>query len=211
MSTAPDTQPSAGAANSERPLVKVAGLKKYFPIKKGLFSRTVGHVQAVDDVSFHVNKGETLGLVGESGSGKTTVGRCMLRLIEPTAGSVEFDALSADDTELRRIRQSKSKSPLKSPKHLTDCHVSLPAGDYVVAKVSRKPGWKWEMRSPEGTVYRLAQAEERPDFVEALRLLDRTPPQDPAKSPAKAPAGKAPAGKAPGGKAPGGKAKGGGR
>ena len=71
-------------------LLEVAGLTKHFPIRKGLFSRVVGQVRAVDGVSFHVAKGETLGLVGESGCGKTTTGRCILRLIEPTSGSVKF-------------------------------------------------------------------------------------------------------------------------
>jgi oligopeptide transport system ATP-binding protein len=73
------------------PLLEVTGLTKHFPIRKGLFSRVVGQVRAVDGVSFHVRKGETLGLVGESGCGKTTTGRCILRLIEPTSGSVRFE------------------------------------------------------------------------------------------------------------------------
>ena len=72
-------------------LVRVNNLVKYFPVRAGLLQRVVNHVKAVDDVSFFVRKGETLGLVGESGCGKTTVGRTMLRLIEPTAGEVQFE------------------------------------------------------------------------------------------------------------------------
>src|SRR5579872_3684562 len=73
------------------PILEVKNLKKYFPIKKGIFSKVVGNVKAVDDVSFSIMRGETLGLVGESGCGKTTTGRAILRLIEPTAGSVKFE------------------------------------------------------------------------------------------------------------------------
>jgi len=92
-----ETKPAA-----ERPLLRVEGLTKWFPIKRGLLSRTVGHVKAVDGVTFDILTGETLGLVGESGSGKTTVGRCLLRLIEPTEGRVRFDARSLDAAELRQ-------------------------------------------------------------------------------------------------------------
>ncbi|HEX3994930.1 MAG TPA: ATP-binding cassette domain-containing protein, partial [Acetobacteraceae bacterium] len=72
------------------PLLEVRGLRKYFPIAKGFFRRIAGHVRAVDDVSFTVNEGETLGLVGESGCGKTTVSRCILRAIDPTEGQVLY-------------------------------------------------------------------------------------------------------------------------
>ena len=72
------------------PLLDVRGLRKYFPIAKGMLRRVTGHVRAVDDVSFTVQEGETLGLVGESGCGKTTTARCILRAIEPTEGQILF-------------------------------------------------------------------------------------------------------------------------
>jgi peptide/nickel transport system ATP-binding protein/oligopeptide transport system ATP-binding protein len=75
------------------PLVEVRDLVKHFPVRGGILQRTVGWVQAVDGVSFEIRRGETLGLVGESGCGKTTVGRLLLRLIEPTSGSIKFDGV----------------------------------------------------------------------------------------------------------------------
>lgn len=74
-------------------LVEVKGLKKYFPIKKGIISKTVSNVKAVDDVSFTINKGETLGLVGESGCGKTTTGRTIIKLYEPTDGQIIYNGV----------------------------------------------------------------------------------------------------------------------
>ena len=76
---------------SNAPVLEVRDLKKHFPIKKGLLRRTVGHVYAVDGITFTINQGETLGLVGESGCGKTTAGRAVLRLIEPSSGSVKVE------------------------------------------------------------------------------------------------------------------------
>jgi oligopeptide/dipeptide ABC transporter ATP-binding protein len=72
-------------------LLEVTDLKKYFPVRRGFFQRVVGHVKAVDGVSFQIQEGETLGLVGESGCGKTTIGRTLLRLYEPTSGQIVFD------------------------------------------------------------------------------------------------------------------------
>jgi oligopeptide transport system ATP-binding protein len=89
-------------------LLRVKNLKKYFPIRGGLFSREVARVHAVDDVTFDLLKGETLGLVGESGCGKSTTGRCILRLIEPTAGEVWFDdknVTTLDKRSLRHLRR----------------------------------------------------------------------------------------------------------
>ncbi|SFQ46740.1 peptide/nickel transport system ATP-binding protein/oligopeptide transport system ATP-binding protein [Caldicoprobacter faecalis] len=72
-------------------LLEVKSLKKYFPIQKGFWRKKVGEVKAVDDISFYIREGETLGLVGESGSGKTTTGRAILRAIEPTEGEILFN------------------------------------------------------------------------------------------------------------------------
>jgi peptide/nickel transport system ATP-binding protein len=95
-------------------LLKVTDLKKHFPIQQGFFKRTVGHVRAVDGVSFYIKAGETLGLVGESGCGKTTTGRCTLRAIEATSGEILFNdqetgwlnVRELDKEQLRKLRQN---------------------------------------------------------------------------------------------------------
>ncbi len=89
-------------------LLEVKNLRTWFPVRKGLLQRTVGHFKAVDDVSFNIARGETLGLVGESGCGKTTVGRTILRLIQATGGEVRFEGKSvfaAGALELRSLRR----------------------------------------------------------------------------------------------------------
>ncbi|ODG90199.1 MULTISPECIES: dipeptide ABC transporter ATP-binding protein [Bacillaceae] len=89
-------------------LLNVDHLKQYFPIKGGILGRTVNHVKAVDDISFHIYEGETLSIVGESGCGKSTTGRAILRLDEPTSGSIHFkekDLLSLGKKEMRKIRK----------------------------------------------------------------------------------------------------------
>lgn len=90
-------------------LLKVRKLKKYFPVRGGILSKTIGYVQAVDEISFDIKEGETLGLVGESGCGKTTAGRTILRLLEPTAGEVHFegrDVFKLSKEELRKTRRN---------------------------------------------------------------------------------------------------------
>ena len=111
---------TARGGNGTAPLVSVRNLKKEFPIKKGVLSRQVGAVKAVNDVSFHVARGETLGVVGESGCGKTTTGRTILRLLEPTSGEIYFEdrdvrALGTRDLRaLRRDMQIIFQDPVSS-------------------------------------------------------------------------------------------------
>ncbi|MCB9419951.1 MAG: dipeptide ABC transporter ATP-binding protein [Ardenticatenaceae bacterium] len=102
----------AESTNSKPILLEVKNLKKFFPIQKGFFKRVVGQVRAVDDVSFFINEGETLGLVGESGCGKTTTARCILRAVDPSAGEILFlkgsgervDIATLSEEEMRLLR-----------------------------------------------------------------------------------------------------------
>jgi peptide/nickel transport system ATP-binding protein len=94
------------------PLLDVRGLRKYFPIASGLLRRVSGHVRAVDDVSFTVNEGETLGLVGESGCGKTTVSRCILRAIDPTGGQILYRTRKGNVVDLAPM-PARDLAPLR--------------------------------------------------------------------------------------------------
>ncbi len=94
------------------PLLEVRNLRKFFPIRKGFFRKTVGYVRAVDDVSFTINEGETLGLVGESGCGKTTASRCILRAFEPTDGQMLFRTKEGDVVDLAKLNREQLR-PLR--------------------------------------------------------------------------------------------------
>jgi len=107
--------------NAQKPaaevLLEVKGLQKYYPVKKGILKKTVGYVKAVDGVDFSIGYGETFGLVGESGCGKTTIGKSILRLTEPTGGSVLFDGrdlLQMDKEALRQERCGRSAATCRS-------------------------------------------------------------------------------------------------
>jgi peptide/nickel transport system ATP-binding protein len=111
------TAPGAAAGQAAAPLLKVDGLKVHFPVRRGLLQRTVGHVRAVDDASLAIESGRTLALVGESGCGKTTVGKALLRLIEPTAGSIVLngETITAKNAPiLRRQAQMVFQDPFSS-------------------------------------------------------------------------------------------------
>ncbi len=102
-----ETIAESAERNGEAPLVQVRGLKRYFPVRSGLLKRTTGYVKAVDDVTFDIYRGETLGLVGESGSGKTTAGRVAIQLDKATGGSVLFDGtelIGKSTSTLRPLR-----------------------------------------------------------------------------------------------------------
>src|SRR5437867_12727034 len=94
----------------DEPLLRVTGLTKLFPIRKGFLKRTVGYVRAVDGVDFQIDEGETMGLVGDSGYGKTTTARCILRAIEPTAGEIFIRVAEGSVVEMGRLRSAELRA-----------------------------------------------------------------------------------------------------
>src|SRR6187397_1312104 len=112
-------------------LLRVKNLKKYFPIRGGLFSQEVARVHAVDGVSFDILRGETLGLVGESGCGKTTVGRLLLRLIEPTAGSIRFDGTDISSLQGAALRPYRRRMQIIFQDPYASLDPRTPIGDSI--------------------------------------------------------------------------------
>ncbi|MFW9993080.1 MAG: ABC transporter ATP-binding protein [Candidatus Odinarchaeota archaeon] len=113
---------------SQEELLRVENLFKYFPVKGGFFNRTVGHLHAVDDVTFGLSKGRTIGVVGESGCGKTTLGRCLIRLLKPTSGKIFFDGVEITEftrgKEFKKFRQ-KIQMVFQDPYASLDPRVSI--------------------------------------------------------------------------------------
>ncbi len=118
---------------SEQPLLQVSGLTKRFDIKRGLFSPLKGRVHAVENVSFDVNAGETLTLVGESGCGKSTTGRTVLRLIEPTAGSIQFGGADFLALKAERLREHRNRMQIIFQDPFASLNPRMTVGDAIAA------------------------------------------------------------------------------
>jgi oligopeptide/dipeptide ABC transporter ATP-binding protein len=133
MSLAPDragTASGEGRADAD-PLYEVRNLRKWFPIRSGLLRRAVAYVQAVDDISFDIRQGETIGLVGESGCGKTTTGRLMLRLVEPTEGSLRFMGRELTELSYGQMKRLRGEMQIIFQDPYASLNPRLPVGDIV--------------------------------------------------------------------------------
>src|SRR5512142_1958279 len=119
MSTANDT------------LIRVENLTKYFPITRGFLQKQIGAVRAVDDVSFSIKRGETLGLVGESGCGKSTTGRCILQLHHPTSGKVDFEGVDLVDLKGEELRRRRCRMQMIFQDPYASLNPRMTVGDIV--------------------------------------------------------------------------------
>jgi peptide/nickel transport system ATP-binding protein len=117
---------------SKKPHLIVNNLKTYFPVKKGIFGKVIDHVKAVDDVSFEVYPGETVGLVGESGCGKTTLGRTILRLVEPTAGDIIFDGVRINELSKEAMRNMRKDIQIIFQDPYSSLNPRIPIGEAIM-------------------------------------------------------------------------------
>src|SRR5208282_1975120 len=144
---------TSGLLANRPPVIEVAGLKKHFPVKKGLLRRTAGYVYAVDGVSFSINQGETLGLVGESGCGKSTVARTVLRLVEPTAGTIKLDGEDITRLGKTALRPHRRQMQIIFQDPFSSLNPRMSAGDIVGEPL---------------LVHRIAHGKEKEERVAAL-------------------------------------------
>ncbi len=122
---------TARPGHNRPPVIEAINLKKHFPVKKGILRRTVGQVYAVDDITFSVGEGETLGLVGESGCGKSTVARTVLRLIEPTAGTIRLDGHDVTRLGKAELRPYRRQMQMIFQDPFSSLNPRMSAGDIV--------------------------------------------------------------------------------
>ena len=150
--TSERTNAPSGASNAA-PVLRVENLKKHFPVRKGLLQRVAGQVYAVDGVTFSIREGETLGLVGESGCGKSTVGRTLLRLIDPTAGTIEVDGQDITNLSYRELRPFRRQMQIIFQDPFSSLDPRVTAGSIVAEPLS---------------VHGIGSAKERKEIVAGL-------------------------------------------
>ncbi len=129
--TSPTRAQTEAIRDAKDNLLEVRSLKKYFPIRGGIFSRVVANVKAVEDISFEVKKGEVVGLVGESGSGKTTAGRSILRLIEPTSGEILFNGVDIAKLSKAKMRDYRKEMQIIFQDPFASLNPRMSVGDII--------------------------------------------------------------------------------
>ncbi len=164
---------SMDRSGENQPLLEVKQLRKLFPIRKGLLRRVAGHVHAVDDVSFHINVGETLSLVGESGCGKTTTARCILRALKPTGGEIRFRTTDQRTINIASMRKSELRPVRRQIQMIFQDPYSSLNPRMTVFDIIGEPLLVNGMRNTEQRRERVKQLLERVNLPEAF--LNRYP------------------------------------